>query len=192
MATTSKMVAAARAKALLDDELVVFDTETTGFHSTDEIIQIAAINVHGETLLNTYLRPQQPILNTQYHGITDEMVKGAPTFDHVYPSILSAFEGKTVVAYNYDYDSRMLKQCCDRYQCERFPLRFDCAMELYSAFYGEWDSYHGNYRWQKLRAAVKRFDLEFDGEEHNALADCKATLAVLKKMAEWHDTQQTP
>lgn len=36
-----------------------------------------------------------------------------------------------------------------------------------------------------LQAAARHFGLEWDGKEHNAVADCQMTLAVLKKMAEY-------
>jgi len=190
---SNRLVAAGQAKAHTDDadSLVIFDTETTGFGDHDEIIQIAAINGNGKTLLNTYIRPQQNIRNSEYHGITDETVRDSPTFDLVYPRIVEIFANKLVVAYNYDYDARMLVQCCRRHGLA-YPERraFDCAMELYATFYGDWNDYRGNYKWQKLSAAMQRFGLKFEGNEHDALADCKATLAVLKKMAEWYEAHR--
>lgn len=171
------------AKSLLEG-CVIFDLETTGFDSDDEIIQIAAIDQDGHVLLNQFIKPTVSIDNSQYHGITDEMVKDAPSFTDLYPQIKLALGGKVVLAYNYDYDSRMLDQVCRRHKLDRIaPIQSDCVMLLYADYYGEWDSFHGNNRWQKLNKAVARFGLEFDGKEHDALADAKMTLAVLRKMA---------
>lgn len=188
-----KTVAAARAADLLTAPFVIFDTETTGFESSDEIIQISIIDQDGATVFTSYIKPVQPIRNSQYHGITDEIVKDAPTFPEVYEQIKAALHGKTVLAYNYEYDSKMLSQVCRRHDLEIIkPAQSECVMELYAQFYGEWNDYHGNYRWQKLNQAVARFGLAFDGKEHDSLADCKATLGVLKKMAEWRDPNPAP
>jgi DNA polymerase-3 subunit epsilon len=45
-------------------------------------------------------------------------------------------------------------------------------MLKYAEFVGEWNDYHGNYRYQKL-----------PGGDHTAVGDCRATLKVIKKMA---------
>jgi DNA polymerase-3 subunit epsilon len=45
-------------------------------------------------------------------------------------------------------------------------------MHWYAQFVGDWNEYHGNYKWQRL-----------PGGDHSALGDCRATLAVLKEMA---------
>jgi DNA polymerase-3 subunit epsilon len=45
-------------------------------------------------------------------------------------------------------------------------------MHWYSQWIGDWNDYHGNYKWQRL-----------PGGDHSALGDCRATLAVLKQMA---------
>lgn len=188
----NKVQAAKRAAELLTAPFVIFDTETTGFESKDEILQISIVDQDGAPVFTSYIKPAQPILNSQYHGITDELVKDAPTFPEAYEQIKAALNGKVVLAYNYEYDSRMLSQVCKRHDLEAIkPSSSDCVMELYAQFYGEWNEYHGNYRWQKLNQAVASFGLTFDGKEHDALADCKATLGVLKKMAEWNEEQAT-
>jgi DNA polymerase-3 subunit epsilon len=190
-AEKAKAAAAAWARVLLaEGDFVIFDTETTGFDEHDEIVQIGIVDHTGAVLLDQLIKPEQPILNSQYHGITDGMVQDAPGFQEVYKSIQAAFEGKTVLAYNWDYDSRMLAQVCRQHALE--PLAWadgsDCVMERFADFYGEWDDYHGNYRWKKLREALAHFGLthaDFGTKEHDACTDAQATLAVIQKMAAW-------
>lgn len=55
-------------------------------------------------------------------------------------------------------------------------------MKAYAAWHDEWNDYHNNFAWQTLSEAVGQCGLEFDGEAHGALADAKATLAVLDYM----------
>ncbi len=44
--------------------------------------------------------------------------------------------------------------------------------------YGQWDCYHGNYRWQNLKVASDYVLHQWQGEAHRALADTRATKAV--------------
>jgi DNA polymerase-3 subunit epsilon len=179
-----KRAAAQWARELLAGEFVIVDTETTGFEVTDEVIQIGVIDHTGAVVLDTLIRPTQPIRNSQYHHITDDTVKDAPTFPDAYVRIKAAVEGKRILAYNTSYDTRMLNQVCAKHGLELFIwVQPGCVMEQYAEFHGEWNDYHGNYRWQKLRQAVTQMGLEFEGSEHNAVADCRATLALLRAMA---------
>jgi DNA polymerase-3 subunit epsilon len=58
-------------------------------------------------------------------------------------------------------------------------------MELFAPVYGEWDEYHGNWKWQKLSTAAAYYGYEWGDEcAHDALADCRATLYVWKKLKE--------
>lgn len=174
-----------RAKELMTRKFIIFDTETTGFNDDDEIIQIAIINETGETVLKSYIKPTKPITNSQYHGITDEMVKNAPTYPEIHAKLAEAMNGNLWLAYNAEYDERVLHQVNRKHNIPD-PLgssRTECIMLLYADFYGDWNSYHGNNRWQKLSEAMSQCGLKWDGEAHDAEADCKATLAVLKAMA---------
>ncbi len=174
---------------------VIFDTEATGVGENDEIIQIGIIDQDGNIVLDQLIKPDQPILNSHYHGITDDMVEDAPPFSAVYQRIKEALDGKIVVAYNFEYDNRMLQQNIAKYGPEYAmqPITFaaqHCAMNWYAQFNGEWDDYHGNYRWVKLREALAAFGLkheDFGTKEHDACTDARATLALIRKMAESED-----
>ncbi len=172
-------------RLLLDEpDLVIFDTETTGVGATDEIVSISIINRDGQTLVSSLVKPTQPITNSYIHGITDTRVLAAPAFPRLYPRICEALDGKVMLAYNTDFDHRMLDQDCKRYHLRPVvPRREACIMEMYAQFYGEWNDYHHNYRWQKLSRAVAQLDITFPGENHNAAADCLAALEVLRAMA---------
>ena len=173
---------------IAEGNFVIIDTETTGFDAHDEIIQFGVINQDGETVLETLIKPDQSIQNHQYHGITDEMVKDAPSFPDVFEKVKAALKDKKVLAYNWAYDSKMLNQVCRKYGVPEWGSEGECVMEMYAQFNGEWNDYHGNYRWKKLREALAAFGLkheDFGEKEHDACTDARATLAVIKKMAGW-------
>lgn len=163
-------------------DLVILDTETTGLHNA-EICQIAIIDRLGQSLINSYVKPTIPIPKdaTRIHGITDRHIKDAPTFPEIYPIIWEALKGKMVCIYNASYDVNVLGCCCKKHNLISFwhpekgaTNKLCCAMEYYSQWVGEWNDYHGNYRWQKLPAG-----------DHSALGDCLATLKIIQKMASY-------
>lgn len=175
------------AQKLLEGEFVIFDTETTGFALDDQIIQIGIVDQDGNVLLDQLIKPTKPIANTNHHGLTDELVAGAPSFSEVYPQIKAALAGKMVVAYNFEFDNRLL--CQEIARCELEPIQFKdfgCAMEEYARYYGQWNPKHCNYKWQSLENALFHFGLkheDFGTRAHDAGTDAKATLALIRKMA---------
>ena len=86
----------------LTKPLVVFDLETTGLDLVnDRIIQISYIKVapddaEGEELRKSiFVNPDRPIplFVQELTGITEEMVKDAPTFKQLAKSLADAFTG---------------------------------------------------------------------------------------------------
>ncbi|GAA2110795.1 3'-5' exonuclease [Streptomyces synnematoformans] len=99
------------AEALVDPDVVVLDTETTGLHGTARIVEIAVLSSSGEVLLDTLVDPSGPIPAeaSQLHGITTEMVAGAPAFSRVLPDLERVLEGKRCLIYNDVYDLGRLR-----------------------------------------------------------------------------------
>jgi DNA polymerase-3 subunit epsilon len=165
------------ARSLLERiDWVILDTETTGLSSLDEIVQVAIIGADGGPLLDTLVKPTQPISPdaTALHGISDADVGDAPLFPEVFARIQEIITGKTVVIYNAAFDLRLVRQSLAKYQGSASGIeeeQAECAMLWYSAWVGEmWPE--GGYKWQKLI-----------GGDHTALGDCRATYRVIEKMA---------
>lgn len=178
----------------LKQNCLILDTETTGLGDEAEIVEISVIDAQGNTLLNSLVKPSKriPAEATAIHGITDEMVAGAPTWDELhnrFVEIISNTE-QPLVIYNDSYDVRILNQAAfiyglPPYFTSGFIRKRDqvhCAMLAYSEFYGDWDNYRYSFRWQKLTNAVQQCGLEVEGA-HRSLSDCQMTLQVLQFMA---------
>lgn len=96
--------------------VVVFDTETTGVRNSDTICEICvgiARKGELEEVYTTYVDPMQPIPAevTGIHGITDQMVQGAPLLHDIAPKILEYFHmGFPIVAHGLAFDIRMICQ----------------------------------------------------------------------------------
>jgi len=177
------------ASELLSLHPVFIDTETTGLDEKAEICDIAVVDCDGSTILSTLVRPRYPIPEkvTAIHGITNEMVKDAPTFGEVWPLLRALFWNRPVVTYNAAYDSRMIVQShqaiIESEQLRPVPrLDYRCAMLLFARWYGDWDEYRRGYRWQKLERAAACAGYPA-WSAHRALGDTLATLAVVGWLA---------
>lgn len=107
--------------------LAFIDLETTGINlSTDRIVEIAIIKitVEGEKQVKRkLLNPEMPIPKTSIdiHGITDEMVKDAPTFKQVGNEIKQFLEHCDLGGYNSNrFDIPLLME-----EMLRIGLEFD-------------------------------------------------------------------
>ncbi|MEW6581103.1 MAG: 3'-5' exonuclease [Chloroflexota bacterium] len=181
-----------RARALrwaydvLQGPLVVLDTETTGLGQRDQVVQVAVIDQTGEPLLLRLVKPTVPIEwdASRVHGITADTVRDAPAFPEVYAELADVLKGRAIIAYNADFDRRMLNQTCAAYQLARFPAApWHCAMLRFAEYYGQWNRARQSFAWQKLGAACARVGVAPTGA-HSALGDAQMTLRLVQRLAE--------
>lgn len=157
------------------DDVLILDTETTDLDG--EIIELAIINLKGETLFNSRFNPLTPISAgaRAVHGISAEMVADSPRFaDCALEVLVMLSTAKTVLIYNAAFDMGRLRYTCKLHEQLMPSINADCLMERYAAFCGQWSDYHESYKWQPL------------GGGHSALEDCKSALACLHEMAADH------
>lgn len=102
--------AAAHDFGVLDEDVVVIDTETTGFSfNHDELIQIAAARMaHGEIVgwYVTFVNPGKPIPEEVAHltNISDADVADAPTPDEALKGLVEFVGESDLVAHNANFD----------------------------------------------------------------------------------------
>ncbi|MDQ7036287.1 MAG: 3'-5' exonuclease [Anaerolineae bacterium] len=163
----------------------VLDTETTGVSKQDQICQIGIIDKNGDVVLDTLVKPTVRISSgaSAVNGISDKMVKDAPTLMDVYTDISSMLAGSTLIAYNMDFDWRMLKQSVGVYKMPMFRVtKKECAMKQYAKYRGVLNSKRRGYRWHKLTDAAD-YEKLLVANAHTALGDVIMTLELIKKMA---------
>jgi DNA polymerase III subunit epsilon len=168
-----QMIGWARYVLAHPDEFVILDTETTGLGPAAAVVQIGVIDLSGDVLMDSLVQPGFPIPPeaTAIHHITDEMVKLYPDYEHLFAWLLESVLGKTIISYNANFDRTMLFQS-GYGKAPQLSCHWNCAMENYASFWGDWNPKYRSFRWQPL-----------PGAGHSALSDCRATLQLIKDMA---------
>ena len=186
--SSSRLQAIQTAREVLKNAPVYLDTETTGLGSTDEIVEISVVDTYGIVLVNTFVKPSRtiPAEAINIHGITDEMVQKAPAWPILWSQVRFFLVGKVVVAYNSDFDMRMMKQSHDRY---RIPWKenlqpFD-LLKLYAQYRGEWDSNRRSWKYFTLDSAGKASGISLPNS-HRSLADTLLARALLIYIADFN------
>src|SRR3989304_2987750 len=178
-----------------DRKPVFIDTETTGLKGAHEVCELAVIEHEGAVLTDSLIRPTIPITReaADVHGITNAMVNPAPSFKDIWPSLQAALAGRLVVIYNLDFDLPRLVQSAranglDATWLTQAPQHGEspwrCAMKLYAQFHGEWNRYHGNYRWHRLGDAARHCGITLPPDLHRARADAELTRRIVSYMAQ--------
>ncbi len=173
----ARVQAIARARALTESSAVILDTETTGIGTDAEIIEIAIVDANGEKLVDTLVRPQQPIPReaTAIHHLRDEDVASAPPWPVVWPSIVEILANREVVAYNSAFDMAMIARTCERYGLKPVEAKWECLMLLY------WKQFQFAEKFRSLKRACANERLLCGN--HRALADAVATQRLLRAIA---------
>lgn len=147
----------------------LLDTETVDLQSA--VCEIAVIDAaSGETLLDSVVNPGMPISHSAFrtHGISDADVATAPAWPDLLPELLRITRNRKILAYNADYDIRIIRAECRRYHLHPRHLgdhrNWDCVMSRRSTWLR-------TSRWLPL------------GGSHRARDDCLSALEVLRALA---------
>ena len=96
------------------------------------------------------------------HGITDEMVEGAPTTYEMLEKVAPYLDGQTVVAHNAPFDVKQIREAAERVGFSLPEFDHCCTVQLSRKAFPNRPSY-------RLGALVDLIGFPFTA--HNALAD---------------------
>jgi len=182
---------------------LILDTETTGLGRDDEIIEICLIDLDGNVLLNTLIKPTISIPEgaSRIHGIYDQDVENAPSWADIYEDFIDIIKDKKVNIYNSEFDIKMInrtsypygfkeinhieyKNSTNQRDLNKFIfINFHCVMLEYADVWGDYHEYFDNNRWQSLSDAAEQQSIDIsDLTTHRAYADCEITRRLLLKI----------
>lgn len=163
----------------LDDTYVVFDIETTGLSKEKEMItEIGAVKVADGKIIDrfsTFVNPQRPISAEikKLTGITDDMVKDAPTIENVLPEFLKFCEDTVLVAHNASFDTGFIRIAAERAGLGELHHTIVDTLELARALLPELNKH-------KLDIVCEHLGVTLNGH-HRAVNDAEATAEVFIK-----------
>jgi DNA polymerase-3 subunit epsilon len=165
-------------------ETVFLDTETTGLGPDAEIVDVAVLAPNGAVLLDSLVRPVRsiPPAASLVHGISDDDVRTAPSWQEVVALLTPALTDRLIVVYNADFDRVMIGQCYVRCGIRAPKATWVCAMKSYAAFRGQRMRGRPGFKWHNLATAAAAFGLS--PGEHRARSDAEACRGVVVAMSQ--------
>lgn len=167
-------------------QALLLDVESTGVHSTDEVIQVAVMDLDGLLLYQSLVCAEKPC-NAEaaaVHGLGPELLALADPWPVIAAEVAPLLYGRDIIAYNAPFDRRLIAQSCARYGCpplDEAPSEWIDALPPYTAWYGQ-RGRSGEYKRQKLPC----FLVDELGQrlgDHDAGDDCRNLALLLREMA---------
>ena len=164
---------------MLPQALIFLDLETTGMTAAEErITEIGLVEVANGAVVGSWsqlVNPQKriPSFIQALTGITDEMVRDAPSFAQLAPGLFQRLEGKLLVAHNARFDYGFLKAEFERLDFS-YRARVLCTAKLSRKLFPE-------HRRHNLDSLIERYRLTCSAR-HRALGDAEVLWQFLQKI----------
>lgn len=158
----------------------VIDLETTGLDPRyDSIIEVAAARVQDDNIVAEYSSLVNPGYSldpyiTELTGITDEMLKDAPSLNSVLPAFLDFIGSSVIVGHNVNFDINFIYDACIDLLGKPFVNDFVDTLRISRRLYPDMKHH-------RLGDMVLRFRI-IGGVDHRALSDVQKTQACFLKM----------
>lgn len=148
------------------NEFLIIDLE--GIQQPDEILEIAAINLYGETLIDTLVRPTHHIswFVTKLTGITDRMASRGKGLYQTLRDFKEIAEKKILLSWGTDYDRVLLNSAM-----RRTGIYIKCK-------FVDMQRIHSGLMKSSEHLALYKAAGEKD-QSHRALDDCQLVLKIL-------------
>lgn len=182
-----------QANQIIHHAVRIFDVETTGLRTDDEIISISILDENSNERFDSLIRPEHPekllrvqkdgMNAAQITGITPESLEHEASFSHVWQSIHQALDGSIWCAYNASFDMGVLDRECSNAGLPLLTNRgvFDAAV-IAAEYLGNWNEKRQWFEMMKLGEVAARLGIMID-VQHDAGADARATYLILQSIA---------
>ncbi len=165
---------------IIEIPYVAIDTETTGLNPAggDRIVEIAALRFHRGNVLDSYttlINPEIPVPYGAYrvHGISDDMLREAPSFGDIFSELVSFIGEDPTVYHNALFDLTFLRNEARINRLEWIRnIVIDTLLIARKLTGGK-----GN----RLGSLAEQFGIGMPG--HRAMSDAHATGKILLELA---------
>lgn len=179
-----KIERALKGKSTIDllSDYIVFDIETTGLDSSyDEVIEIGAIKIKNNKIVskfNSLVKPKNAIDEyiTELTGITNEMVKDAPTIEEVLPDFMDYIDNDILIGHNVNFDINFIYDNLYRNKLDVLTNNFIDTMRISRKLLP-------NLSHHRLIDLARYFEIDTTNN-HRTLKDCEITMNVYENLKE--------
>lgn len=175
--------------------LVILDFETTGLSPNmgDRAIEIGAVRIQDGEVKETFQELMNPGFRISgfiesYTGITNQMLKNAPSCRQVMNDFTDFIGDNNLVAHNASFDKRFLDSELSRLS-RQYSGDFVCSMLMARRLYQNAPNH-------QLGSLIEYKNIPSDGEFHRALYDSEMTtklwLNMLDDITQQHKIETVP
>lgn len=171
-----------KGKSTIDilNDYIVFDIETTGLDSSyDEVIEIGAIKVHKNKIVskfNSLVKPRNEIDEyiTELTGITNEMVKDAPTIEEILPDFMNYIGNDILIGHNVNFDINFIYDNLYRNKFDVLTNDFIDTMRISRKLLPDLPHH-------RLIDLARYFEIDTTNN-HRSLKDCEITMDIYEQL----------
>ena len=171
-----------KGKSIIDfpTDYVLFDIETTGLDSEcDEIIEIGALKVRNTTVVNQFhslIKPKHSIdeFITELTGITNEMVKDAPSIKDVLPLFADFIGEDILIGHNVNFDINFIYDNLLRYKFSPLINNYVDTLRLARRILPD-------LKHHRLKDLADYYNVDTDGN-HRSMKDVEITKCIYDKL----------
>ncbi|MGC9494029.1 3'-5' exonuclease [Vibrio genomosp. F10] len=163
--------------------IIVLDFETTGLspNQGDRAIEIGAVKLQHGKVIDSFQQLMNPGFRVSsfiegYTGITNNMLKQAPSNQQVMNEFSDFIQNSHLVAHNASFDQRFLDAELELIN-RSYNGQFVCSLLVARRLFQDAPSH-------KLGELVKHRHIDNDGVFHRALADAEVTAKLWLSMVE--------
>ncbi len=167
----------------LANTVVVLDFETTGISPNlgDRAIEIGAVKLINGKIVDSFQQLMNPGFRVSsfiesYTGITNDMLRKAPSCDEVMASFHEFIADENLIAHNASFDKRFLDAEFKRIN-RRYSGEFACSLLVARRLIQDAPSH-------KLGELVRYKNIDNNGVFHRALADAQMTAKLWLQMVD--------
>ncbi len=164
-------------------DYVLFDLETTGLDTVnDQIVEISALKVAGGKIVDEYSTLVNPGIHIPYqasciNGITDDMVKDAPTVEEAIRGFKLFAGDEVLIGHNIiRFDMAFITRDVRMYLGKNMDNELVDTVILSRRLLPELDRH-------SLEALAAHYNVSYEGA-HRALADCYINMKVYEHLCE--------
>lgn len=164
----------------LPDNYTVIDIETTGLDSSlDDILEISAVKVRNNTIADSFsslvhYAEELPEFIIELTGITNDMVKDAPSLDIVLNNFYNFIGNDILIGHNVNFDINFLYDNLKKNANKYLSNDFVDTLRLARKVIKELDHH-------RLSDLLSYYKID-NSNQHRALADCNYTFEIYNNL----------